>query len=877
MSDRHYDASRHARAVPWLLFADMFIYVGEIYFIGENAYHRGLIDPWPLPMSLRSFLQPAFLIVALAATTVWAQDEQDDYRDLGWRSNSELQQAPAAQQPSIDATCPGGFLVSVHPIHPVPGDDIWAYADHAVTLPDGKAELQGHVTIKQVDKQADADQAEMYRQSGYARLQGHILVTEPGYSATGSRGESYTKTKETHIDDARWAMSAMHAHGRARSLWRRDDGVTSIRDGEISTCAPGHRDWWLRSNRIKLDPNTGRGEAVSSVLYSHDLPLLYIPYINFPIDDRRQSGILIPTLASNSINGLTFTLPIYINLAANYDLTLTPSWMAKRGVLMQGDFRYLEDWGHGEIAGGYLNNDRLGYPALYDPTAANPNTSPQSGETRKSLGWQHDGSFAPGWTAKVDLNYVSDNYYYQDFATNVALNTSTYQNRLGMVHYADKDWTWMAQEQSTQVTDPTVVGVMKPYARLPETALSRLWRSPDHLFNAGFTSDYVDFRRTINDGTGTGINGNRLRFDPFAGMRLDAPWGYLAPTVKLRHINDQIFLASEPSNPATALPGAYIAPSGIANGADITVPTSSIDSGLYFDRDLSHGGTQTLEPRLYYLNAPYRAQSQLPNFDTMDLPMSYDQLFRDSRFVGGDRLDDANQLAFGVTSRFLDDSGNETYRFSVGDLAYFRHRDVLATLPVATQSSSGPVAHAMAKINNNWSLTSDLVIDPSLNFTQRGNMTLHWQPDNSRLLNLGFNYIHGYPMLAAPLGAPAIAQNTTTPAITSLPTYQQVMGSVVTPLADRWQLIGLWQYDMVYGHTQQAIAGLQYESCCWRVRFLDSLYLSDYLAINNIPQYARSFMVQFEFKGLGGYSNQVNNFLSQSILGFQQISNAERP
>ncbi len=828
-------------------------------------------------MSLRLLLH-CCLVTTLLAGSARAADEQDDYRDLGWRSNAELSQAPAAQRPHIDNTCPGGFLVTAEPVDPVPGNDIWAYADHAVTLPDGEAELQGHVRIKQVDKQADTDQAQMYRNSGYARMQGHILVTEPGYSATGTRGETYTKTKETHIDEARWVMPEMHAHGRARSLWRRADGVTSIRDGEISTCSPGHRDWWLRSNRIRLDPQSGRGEAVSSVLYSHNLPLLYIPYINFPIDDRRQSGILIPLLSTNSINGLSFTLPVYINLAPNYDLTVTPTVMAKRGVLMQGDFRYLESWGHGEIAGGFLNNDRLGYPALYNPTVANPNTALQSGENRKSLGWQHDGSFADGWTAKADVNYVSDNYYYQDFATNVALNTSTYQNRLGMVNYADKDWTWMAKAQSTQVTDPTIVDVMKPYARLPETSLSRLWRSPDHLFDAGFSSDYVDFRRAINDNTGTAVNGDRLRLDPFVGLRLDAPWGYLSPTLKLRHLNDRIFLASEPAQASMAIAGAYIAPGAIPNGADISVPTSSVDSGLYFDRDLVGGGTQTLEPRLYYLNAPYRAQNQLPNFDTIDLPMSYDQLFRDSRFVGGDRLDDANQLALGVTSRILDDNGNENYRFSFGDMSYFRNRSVLATLPVATASSSGPVAHVMARINKDWSMTSDLVVDPSLNFTQRGNMTLHWQPDNTQLLNLGFNYIRGYPMLSAPLGVPPVLLTSSSQVSTaSVPTYQQIMSSLVTPIADRWQLIGLWQYDMVYGHTQQAIAGIQYESCCWRVRFLDTLYLSDYLAVNNIPQYARSFMVQFEFKGLGGYSSQINNMLSQSILGFQQISNAERP
>ncbi len=830
-------------------------------------------------MRCLSSLFTPFIIACAVMGSYWVvahADEMDDYRDLGYRTTKELMAAPVAQRPYIDQTCPGGYLINLFPAsQPIPQGEIWGYADAVNSQQYGMTSMQGHVEIRENGRTACADQADINRTTNFARMQGHLVMSEAGYAATGVYGESLLKQQQSLIKHARYALSSMHAHGKASRITRSSAGVTTIEKGEISTCTPGHRDWWLRSDLIRLDQNTGRGEAIHSVLYTHSIPLVYIPYLNFPIDDRRQSGLLIPVFGSSSTNGVLFSLPIYLNLAPNYDATITPALITKRGLWMQGDFRYLESWGHGEIAGGYLGNDRSGFPLYYNPNDASPNTSLIAGESRKALGWQHSGSFAEGWSAKTDINYVSDNYYYQDLGTTASLSTATYQQRMGEVDYHDKFWSWMSQMQEFQVLDPTVTDANKPYARLPETSLSRLWVSDNHLINAGFNVDMVDFRRSINDGSGMiggqvvagdpYIQGNRLRSDPFVGMTMDSPWAFLNPRMTLKHLDYSL------NNPLPVGTQSN-AQDSIPLTRSVTVPTLSVDSGLYFDRSLAESGTETLEPRLYYLKAPYVNQNNLPIFDTLENPLTYTQLFRDSRFVGGDRLDDANQLALGINNRWLDSDGNENYSFNFGDMRYFQARNVVATLPQQTSMSTGLLSEANARLSSTLSLSGNLSMDPSTRWANRGSINLHWQPpDNKSVFNVGYTYIHAYSSYTSMEGL------TTQSQLFTMPTFRMATGSFVTPVGDRWQLIGLWQYDMALYHTQEAIAGLQYENCCWRIRLVDSIYLDDFLAVNNVPGYNRSIVFQFEFKGLGGYSRQMENMLGQAILGYQQISNAERP
>ncbi len=798
------------------------------------------------------------------------------WSELGYHTWKELFAFPAPLRPRVDPTCPGGYLLTINTLPPIRGQDIWAYADQVHASHNGISILQGHVEVRQTDRMVCADSATIDQQTNHAAMHGHMLISEPGYSAVGDKGDTVLHAGISHLEHARYVLSRMRAHGHAEQISRDPQGRTTIHKGSISTCPPNDPDWALHADTIVLNPLTGRGEALNSVLRVKNTPILYLPYFNFPIDGRRQTGVLMPTFGSSSINGISYAQPIYLNLAPNYDATITPSILSKRGLWLQGEFRYLDDsWGKGILEGGYLQHDREGFPVDYNPVDAVPNSNSIPGENRKSLSWQHTGSLADGWTAHTDINYVSDKYYFQDLGSTAALSTATWQNRMGEVDYRDKNNSFKTDMQAYQILDPTITDANKPYSRFPEIAYSRLWTSQNQLIQSGINLDYVNFRRQISDGSGLSgstviagdpyIQGTRLRADPFVDLRAEKSWGYVQPTFTLKHLNDQL------SNATPA--GSSLTPADqIPLYSSVTVPTLSVDSGLKLDRELASGGVETLEPRLFYLYAPYRNQDQIPVFDTMENPLTYAQLFRTSRFVGMDRLDDADQIALGVNNRWLDADGNENYRLGIGDMRYLRPLKIYATIPPPNTLSTGLVSDASARLNSDLSLTGNMTLDPSWRYTQLGSINLHWQPPGGmRVVNLGINYVHAYTGYNVLQGIAAQS------GFQSIPTFRLASGSFVTPLNEHWQLLGLWQYDMALYHTQEAIGGIQYESCCWRARLVDSIYLSDFLAVNNTPTYNRSIMFQFEFKGLGGYSRQVENMLSQAILGYQQIANSEHP
>lgn len=770
--------------------------------------------------------QPLFKVkrLALLLALTPAAATAVDFTDLGWRSRAEIEALPEAARPKLDATCPGGFIRFGTDLSPIPEGEVHGYADEVHAEQDGSSVLRGHVTFRQGQQQVDGETAEVYRDQNRASFTGSLRITEPGIAISGEKAHIDLITKETRIENTRYVASDAHAYGRAGQIWRSPDGLTIIRNGEYSTCAPTDRDWYLSAGKLKLNPASGRGEVMNALLYVQDIPALYVPYLNFPIDDRRQTGILVPDFGSSNDGGFEFALPVYLNLAPNYDATLTPRMITRRGTMASGEFRYLQPWGSGEIMGSYLPNDEL------------------ADETRKSGAWKHRGSFAERWSARSDVNYVSDNNYFRDLGTSLAMSSTTHQERMGEISYAGRDLSWLTRVQSYQTIDPLITDVNRPYAKLPQTTLSGLWLSADHHWESSFSAEYVNFRREVNDGSGDDVDGQRFHAEPQLRYRAQEPWGYVTPALKIRQLSYAL------DNRTT----------GETSTPSLTIPTLSVDSGLIFERQTGSRLLQTLEPRLFYLAAPHEDQSELPNFDTTNNTFSYAQLFRDTRFSGGDRLDDANQMSVGLTSRFLRaDDGSEKLRVSVGEAFYFRDRKVTLDNAEARSSSSGLAAEVAAELNSDWSISADGLWSPSGRKTRQTSLALHWLPDRQRLANLGYRYRRADPVL----GQTGI---------------QQANFSTVLPVGDRWQFIGLWQYDLDGQQTQEAIGGIQYESCCWKLRLMDRLYLND-SETSSGERYKRAMFIQIELKGLGGFGDQISSLLSTNIFGFSQLADSERP
>lgn len=755
---------------------------------------------------------------------------------FGWATRADLEKMPAASRPRVDATCPGVWVTPIPPRTPI-GDpalsDIEIQADDVHYDAGGTSTLKGRVIISQPGRRLEADEAELTGTRSEGRFKGNILIAEPGLLLTGDQAEYDFETQQARILRTEFVSSAINAHGRADHIERNRDGLLTIARGVYSTCPPDDRAWAFEAPDIRLDQASGRGEVRNAVLQVQDVPVLYVPYFNFPIDDRRQTGILIPRFGNTNDGGFDFALPVYLNLAPDYDATLTPRLMSRRGSMLEGEFRYLlPRLGAGTLQGGFLPNDQL-----YDD------------RDRKSLSWKQNGQLTPDLLLDTNVNYVSDNAYFIDLGTDLSIINTAFQERRGdLVYSRDENWTLLGRVQGYQTIDPLISDINKPYARLPQILLTA-GRPVARGLAPELRSEVVYFERTVDDFSGPEINGARLGFDPSLSYILDAPAGRLVPRLRLRALTYELT--------GNGIPGG-------SQSEGVVVPDFSLDGQLVLERQQGRF-LQTLEPRAYYLYAPYEEQASLPNFDTANTTFTYQQLFRDSRFAGGDRLDDANQLSLGLTSRIIAPAtGEEVLRASLGQIQYFRDRKVRldAASPVATDSSSGLAAQVAAPIGRGWSSTADALWTPDLEHASLFGVNFNYLPESrDRLANVGYNYRRK----DAALGQEAL---------------RQANLSFVQPFGPNWQLLGLLQYDLRGDEIQEQVAGLQYEACCWKVRLFDRRFLADPDDISpGARRERRAFFIEVELKGLAGISSGVKSLLSNNMFGYNQLveRNSARP
>ena len=775
-----------------------------------------------------SFYPHALLSLALFVPLAASAESADiNKAQLGWTSREQVNALPGAQRPPMDRTCPGTWITPI-PAGTKTGDpalsDVEIEAEDVHYDVNGTSTLTGRVSIRQPGRRIDADRAVLTQDRNEGRFSGNILIAEPGLVLTGDQAEFDFTTQLAHIKRTEFVSSSINAHGRADQITRNDKGLITIARGEYSTCAPDDRSWYFVASDIRLNQESGRGEVRHAVLHIQDVPVLYTPYFNFPIDSRRQSGMLIPRFGNTNDGGLDLAVPVYLNLAPNYDATLTPRLMTRRGAMVEGEFRYLlPRLGEGSLTGGYLASDPL-YANL----------------DRKSLAWKQAGNLTPALQLKTNVNYVSDSAYFIDLGTDLSLTNTTFQERTAELAYHRDDWTLISRVQGFQTIDPLIADRDKPYARLPQlllmggTPAARGWQPR-------LSTELTYFERAINDSSGPEVNGARYRLDPALSYVVDSNWGRLTPTVKLHTLNYELS--------GDGVPGG-------SKQRDKAVPSVSLDGRLVFEREQGRF-LQTLEPRAFYLYAPYQNQSDLPNFDTANTTFSYQQLFRDSRFSGGDRLDDANQVSLGLTSRFIaSDSGEEIIHASVGQIFYLRDRKVRLdpSTPVATDRTSGLAAQLAAPIGRGWSGIADALWTPNLQHSSQYSASFNYLPESrDRLANLGYHFRREDPGI----GQKAL---------------RQANASFVQPIGINWQLLGLWQYDLRRRETQDSLLGMQYEACCWKVRLFNRRFLADPDDISQGSQRQRTaFFIEVELKGLAGISSGVKNLLSNNMFGYNQL------
>ena len=736
---------------------------------------------------------------------------------------------PASKQDRRCRQCAGKFidpLAGQVPTEPRT-TDVEVSADTS-SATEGNLVFEGDVSVSQGNRGLRADTVTFDREQQMTEATGNITYREPGVVLLGDHLTFDSDRQHATIDGAHFALHAAQLSGAAERLEREASGEITINNGAVTFCAPEDPTWYVNTGTLEIDPKAGMAEARHATLRVSGVPVFYIPWITFPIDDRRKTGLLFPSIGSDTRGGVDITTPIYFNLAPNYDATYSPRYIGERGLVHQGNGRWLsESIGFWDVSGQYIDSDEKYREAF-----------PEADDERWAIGVQHRGNFGQSWRTTINYSKVSDPDYVRDLDNStLSSQRQTALLQLGQVDYLGEDWVVSLQAQQFQ---SLADDIRNDYKKLPQVTAQ--WRG-DNKF-AGFQPigllQYSNFDTDANR-----VTGQRLYAEAGVTYPMSWSWGFLRPTAKYRSVSYELENLNLPTDDAP----------------DAGSAVFSVDGGLVFERETSLGGkgmTQTLEPRVFYLYSEYADQNGQPDFDSAELTFSYNQLFRDTRFSGHDRLDDANQVAIGLTTRFFADSdGRERLNASIGQIFYFRDREVrLKTIdPALDESLSATAVEVNWLPDDLWTVRSSLLYDTEDNEFDAASLQLGFRPGKGRVFNVG------YTLREPP------------PSLVNRPVTEQANFSAYYPINDNWSVFGAIEYSLEASESVEDMVGFEYDSCCWQMRLLYMRYIDTaggFTPDFSDPNLDRENAVQFQFalKGMGGFGSRVENLMRDMIRGF---------
>jgi LPS-assembly protein len=779
--------------------------------------------------------------------------------------------------PKHTATRPDDIAPDDHRIH-IESDDAILGADGAV--------LTGRVTVRQDMRSVVADSVTYDYLNDKITVTGKVDFLDPKLRVQSDSG-SYETVGRASFNEAYFSLFDRSGRGFAKDVAIRPDGTMDLSQVRYTTCPVGNQDWELKASDINLDTNLQEGVAHDVVMRFKNIPIFYTPYLSFPLADERKSGLLFPNIGHSGSSGFELEVPYYLNLAPNYDLTLTPGLLTARGVQLAEDFRYLTHNSHGTVDATFLPDDK------------------QEHSNRSYFRITDITDIRNGLRLDIDAASVSDSNYFQSFAVGTEQTSVTFLERRADLLYYDDAWRIRAQLQNFQTIDTSIDDYNRPYSRVPRIEANGLYPIGDSHFEFALDSEAVNFVRSINPD------------DPQAQSGLANPTGLrvnLAPEIRYSYRAPGFFFEPAIGYDITQYdlqdPGV-----GRPSAPTRALPYARLDAGLVFERDAGSQGqrTQTLEPRVVYSYVPYRNQDELPIFDSGLPDLNLTELFRTNRYVGSDRIGDANQVALAVTTRLFDTvSGAQYLSATIGQIRYFSiPRVTLPTDPVAAPAGQvnatlplfnplelpgqaltlpngqaflpyypgaaiNPGAYAYGQYRNG--LLQPSAIDPSqtsgafpasdivaevaltgykhlgvnLDYqwnpytsqTEKSEISLQYRPDPTRVVNIGYRFQEGI--------------------------FKQWDGSFAWPIADHWNTVGRWVYSLQDKQTIEQVAGFEYKSCCYRIQLVQRRYLSIRPGTTTLGggTLDTSIALQLELTGLSSVGKREDSFLEQSIRGY---------
>ncbi len=640
------------------------------------------------------------------------------------------------------------------------GADTDFSADDIKILAENRYRADGDVRFARADQRLWTETLNYDADAGIGRIDVPLRFQDRDLLVRAERAE-WSEEGSSTLESAQFQMRNGRGNGSADRITVTPEDLTRLDRASFTSCDPENPAWTIQSNSIQIDNQRNLATARNVTLRLGSVPVFYFPWLQFPTNDDRASGVLAPTLGNSNSAGVDLVVPVYMNLAPNYDATLYPRWISDRGGMLGGEFRYLGASLGGILEFSYLHND-------------DKITGAES-DNRYSFEFSHRQRFGRHWSLAADLRDVSDDRYFEDFGDSLSSVATSLLPSSAYINGRGNGWSLSFGGDRVEITDPRFQAGAEPYRRLPRvtgTLSSTNLRGP----LIGIDAEWVRFAKTDY------VGADRYDLTPWITWPLEGASWFLHPRYAYRSTG-------------------YKLDAGNDRNLSRTVPIASLDAGLILERAWGSGGfTQTLEPRLFGLHVPYRDQDDLPLFDTQELTFGFAQLFRDNVYTGADRQVDASQVALALSSRLLDNNGLERARFGIGQIHYFDQPRVAlpGTLPRSV-SGSAYVAELGMTLNDRWSFNVAQQWDPEIDHAILGSAGVHYKFDNGSAVNLAYRYRRNL--------------------------LEQVDFSTSIALNERWKLVARLNRSLRDDALLEAFGGFEYETCCYAVRVLGRRYV----------------------------------------------------
>jgi LPS-assembly protein len=691
-----------------------------------------------------------------------------------------------------------------------------------------ETEAEGQVRLRKRGQALYADWLRYDKPTEEVSAEGNVRMERGTDVVEGQRLRYNLGSDQGHMEAPRYTLHREGApgapqrfqetdgRGEAKRLLFEGPGQYRAQAGQYSTCGPGNDDWYLKAGDLRIDRDRDVGVARDASIEFLGVPIFYSPYLSFSLHQERKSGFLAPHYGSTDKGGAELTVPYYWNIAPNRDATISPRVMTRRGVLVNTEFRYLDP--------NYLGNARV---------EILPEDSASNGAQRHAYFIRHNQTLPNGWFGTLNMQKVSDDTYFTDLSTQIATTSQVLLPREGLIG-KNGNWgsagsyglTGMIQRWQTLQADP-LAPVTPPYNRQPQLNFSAN-RQDVARSDFDFTGQFVGFDHP------TLVNGKRTIAYPSLSLPLQTAFAQVTPKLGYNITHYSI-------DPNTT---------GFTSSSR-SLPVFSTDGSMVFERPTTIGGVpmlQTLEPRVYYVYIPYRNQDGIPVFDSGQQDINFASIYSENQFSGWDRINDANQMTIGVTSRFIDTgSGAERLRAGVAQRFYFDTQRVsLPGVPARTDTSSDLLAALSGAVAPHWTAETGWQYSTNSSQTQKFNIGARYQPLPGRVLNLSYRE--------------------------TINVLRQTDFSAQWPVSQGWNALARWNYSLREQRLLEGLVGAEYNGDCWVLRVVAHRFAT------TTQQASTTFFLQLELNGVSRIGSNPLETLKRNIGGYTRLDpRAQRP